>query len=94
MSQQRKKGEKPSKYYNFGAGWYLEDSQMIQCSIDHLRNKKNNKDQGYKLFLVPVDDTGDPVGEGKEITVFRIKRNERTDKTPENAPDYQVYTWE
>ena len=86
--------KKPSKYYNFGAGWLFEDTGVINFDTTHSKNKRANKDQGYKLFLVPVDDTGDPVGEGIEVTKFRVKQIERGPKTPEKAPDFQAYAWE
>lgn len=89
---QRPKGTPPSQYFNFGVGW-LTESGILNCMVNWKKNAKANKEQGYKLFLVPVDGAGDPIGEGEEITNFRIKQIERNDRTPETAPDYQVYSW-
>lgn len=93
QQQQRPKGERPGKYFNFGVGW-LTDSGILNCMVNWQKNARANNGQAYKLFLVPVDGAGDPVGEGQEVTNFRIKQTVRTDKTPETAPDYSVYSWE
>jgi Tfp pilus assembly protein FimT len=89
MSQTEKK--KVSKYYNFGSAWASDDGTLLSVQVDWTRNQKQNKGQGYKLFLVPVDDTGAPSGESVELSVFRLKPNE---KRTETSPDYQVYSWE
>jgi hypothetical protein len=95
QNQQRPKGERPSKYFNFGVAWLYEETGVLNCLVNWEKNKNANKGVGYKLFLVPVDETGNPTGEGeKEITNFRIKQVERTPKMPENAPGYQIYSWE
>lgn len=86
MSQQPKK-----TYYNFGVGWYKDEFDVLSFVVDSTKNAKANKGQAYKLFLVPVDGTGDPVDEGIEIKYFNVKKNARDDRTPSSAPEYQVY---
>ena len=94
MSQkQPNKGDKPKRYFNFGVGW-MNEGGVLTCYIDPKKNARANKDQGYKLFLVPVDGAGDPSGEGIEVSSFKVKQTERNSKTPESAPDYSAYTWE
>lgn len=95
MAQQKQQqGKKPSKYYNFGVGWFLEESGLINLIVNWEKNKKANKGQGFKLFLVPVDETGNPSEEGIEIKNFRIKQTDKGQGVPDTAPDYQAYAWE
>lgn len=89
MAQQQQ--NKAKRYFNFGVGWLNEQYGTLNIVVDHIKNKGANKGQGYKLFLVPVGDDGQPTDEGIEINSFRVKQTERTAKTPEKAPDYQVY---
>lgn len=87
-------GQKPSQYFNFGVGWVMDESEVLNCIVDYTKNKKANKGQGYKLFLVPVDDTGEPIaGQEIEVNKFRVKKTERDQNTPEQAPDYSCYAW-
>ena len=79
MAQQKSnKGSssKPSQYFNFAVGWQNEETGVLKLSVNHQKNARANKDQGYKLFLVPVDGAGDPVGEGIEVTNFNVKQVE------------------
>ena len=92
MAQQQQ--NKPSKYFNFSVGWLNEEFGTLNFIVDYIKNKKANKGQGYKLYLVPVDDTGTPTDEGIEIKSFRVKQTEKNDRTPDKAPDYQAYAWE
>lgn len=87
--------EKPSRYFNFGVGWLSEQSGLLTFVVNWEKNKKSNNGVGYKLYLVPVDETGNPLDEDSiEVKSFRVKETNKTNKTPEKAPDYQVYAWE
>lgn len=87
--------QRPSKYFNFGSAWLSDDQTMINCQVSWERNKKANKGQGYKLFLVPVDDTGEPLSDqAKEITKFRLKKVEPAQNAPNGIPDFSCYSWE
>ena len=93
-NNQKGNGVKPSQYFNFGVGWVMEDTGVLNCVVDATKNKKANKGQGYKLFLVPVDGAGDPIEGGEiEVTKFRVKRQDRDANTPESAPDFSCYAW-
>jgi len=90
------KQQEPEKkeFFNFGAGWIYEDSGTVNCTVDWKQNQKKNKGQGFKMFLVPVDDTGEPdFDEAIETKYFRFRPVEKDNKAPENAPDYSLYTW-
>lgn len=96
MSKQQQKGngQKPSQYFNFGVGWIMDESEVLNCVVDWNKNKKSNKGQGYKLFLVPVDDTGEPLSDQAiEVNKFRVKKTDKDGNTPEQAPDYSCYAW-
>ena len=84
--------EKPSKYYNFGSAW-LKDSG-ISCAVDWKRNGKSNDGQAYKVFLVAVDSSGNPVDEGKELSFFKIRTRKYKGEQPPGAPDYEIFSWE
>ena len=90
MAQQQQ-NNKAKKYFNFGVGWLQEQFGTLNFVVDHTKNAKANKGQAYKLFLVPVDGTGDPEGDGIELKYFRVKETEKGPKAPQGAPDYQVY---
>jgi len=95
MFEQSRPSRKPSRYFNFGVGWESEDQEIVSFSIDWERNKKANNGQGYKLFLVPVDESGEPIaGEEREVTRFRTKRKVKAENSPEEAPNFSCYAWE
>lgn len=89
-----KNGKKPEQYFNFGSGWDTENPGTVNCGVDWKRNSKANNGQAYKLFLVPVDESGDVIEGGEvEVTKFKIRLKEHDAKTPPGAPNYQIYTW-
>lgn len=90
MAFNNQQQNKPKRYFNFGVGWLNEEFGTLNFVVDPSKNKKANKGQGYKLFLVPVDDMGN-MGDGIEINAFRVKQTEKDQNAPAKAPDYQVY---
>lgn len=98
MSKKLKAQPKSDKtFFNFGVGWEGQ-YDSINCSVDWEKNRKKNfkgTGKGYRMFLIPVDDTGELINEeAMEIRSFRFKKLEKDDSTPESAPDYTIYTWE
>jgi hypothetical protein len=84
-------------YYNFGSGWVSKTGESINFTVDPTRNVKQNKKTGvgYKMFLVPVDATGEQdIDNAVEITAFAIKENDLS-KSPagSNPPAYAAYAW-
>jgi hypothetical protein len=93
MAKNNQNSNEKKEFFNFGAGWDSDEYDAISCSADWKQNQKKNKGQGYKLFAMPVDATGEQNGEAVEIKYFRFKRTEKDAKAPEGAPDYSFYTW-
>lgn len=92
MAKNQNNSEK-KEWINFGAGWDSEEYDAISCAADFKQNAKKNKGQGYKMFLMPVDATGEQSGDVVEVKYFRFKRADKDDKAPAGAPDYSFYTW-
>lgn len=96
----KKAAEKEQKtYFTFASGWYKEEFSTLSCVADWKKNKKQNDwakgtKLGYKMFVVPVDDTGEPqYDESLEVKYFSIKENQRTENTSEGAPTHRVITY-
>lgn len=87
--------KKPSKYITVASGWVDVDDdgsiKKIGCNASHKKNAKSNKDQGYKLYAVPVDETGDPMGEGIEMTSFVVFPSGADKNQYPDAPDFRVF---
>lgn len=92
----KRKAEKVTKtFINFGAGWLKEEYNSINCTVDWKQNLKRNvksTGSGYKMFLVPVDSTGELDEDGMlEVKYFNVREKEVTDKTPDGAPTHDIY---
>ncbi len=87
--------KKPSKYITFASGWlHLEDDgtiKKIACNASHKGNAKANKGEGFKVFVVPVDETGEQAGDPTEVNSFVVfPANSDKEKYPD-SPDFRVF---
>lgn len=94
MKTKRKPSKSTKTFINFGAGWLKEEYNSINCTVDWKRNQKRNQKStgvGYKMFLVPVDSTGELDEENMlEVKYFNVKEKDLTD-APEGAPTHDIY---
>lgn len=81
-------------FVSLGAGWQNE-SGNINIIVDPDKNRKNNKASGlgYKLYAVPVDESGEVDFEAAlEFTKLTVKQN--PPGSSERAPSHSIFTWE
>lgn len=78
-----------SNYITFASGW--DKDNCISCSSDYERNAKANKGQGYKVFVVPVDETGEPSGDPMEVNNFALVPSGADKGKFPGAPDHRVF---
>ncbi len=96
--------KKPSKYITFGSAWfkYEEDGTFLRTTakVDFKNNARSNKKkdeaqgQGYKMFLVPVDTTGEVTGSPIEVDNFvmsQVDKSKFPEQHRENAPDLRLW---
>lgn len=91
----KKPYNKPSKYITFASGWMRLDEEgsitSIRCSAEPKANSKANKGEGYKVFVYPVDESGDIIGDPVEVTNFVMTPTNVDKSQYENAPDFRVF---
>ncbi len=87
--------KKPSKYITFASGWVDVDDdgsiKKIGCNAAHKGNAKSNKGEGYKVFVVPVDDSGEQQGEPIEVNSFVVFPSGADKGQYPEAPDFRVF---
>jgi hypothetical protein len=92
MSKQFKK---PSKYITFASGWMGLNQEgeisRIQCNANFKQNSKANKGEAYKLFVMPVDEDGEQLGEVVEVDSFVVFPSGVDKNAYPQAPDFRVF---
>lgn len=87
--------KKPNKYITFASGWVnLEDDGSIKsigCNADFKKNAKANKGEGYKVFVAPVDEQGEMIGNPVEVSSFAVVPSGADKNQHENAPDFRCF---
>lgn len=90
-----KQYQKSSKYITFASGWVDVDDdgsiKKIGCNANFKKNAKSNKGQAYKIFAVPVDESGDPTDEGIEVNSFVVFPSNADKSQFPDAPDFRVF---
>lgn len=89
------KFKKPDEYITFASGWTNtnENDEMtsVRCSIDPTKNGKANKGKAVKVYLVPVDEKGEQLGDPVEITSFAVVPSNVDKGQYPSAPDWRIF---